>query len=1107
MNTASKYCRRAVCEFTRTTTSASSRNWVQKKFAFTSGTSTANYVLATIASNKTAGGGTRYDSISIDDIVFIYSAWATNIAFQGTDIPGFSKTNFGDYVATVEYVSDLYSLSPSDFSVTTEVSDVRETTVTFVEESGFTYNDRPARRAKIHILAEDGVTYKDYYVVVYALNDDPQYYNITTVASPATAGSVSLDPTGGTYVENSTVTLTATANTGYTFSQWSDGNTSNPRTVTVTADVTYTAQFVPQQFTITVSANPADGGTVEGGGTYDYNTTATLAATPNTGYEFVNWNDGNTNASRMVTVTENASYTANFQLRSYTVTATADDPAHGSVTGSNSYVYGTTATVEATPAEDYHFLRWSDLSTDNPYSFTVTDNKNLIAYFEMDEITYYTVTVVSSNTTMGTVSGSGPVREGRTTEISATPNTGYYFTQWNDGNTDNPRTVTVSEDITYTASFAPYTYTITALSADESMGTVDGGGQYDYGTIATLEALPETGFRFTQWDDQSTLNPRQVPVTGDATYTASFEQITFTVTATVNNAEYGSVEGSGVYNYGESVTLEATPDEGYHFVRWNDGETANPYIFNIYANKNVTAIFEADGAVITYYTVTVSPNDPAMGEVDGGGIYEENETATIEAIPATGYEFVAWNDDVTENPRNFTVTSDIEFVATFQPVSYTITVTANPVEGGEVDGGGVYQYGQTAHLTAEANPGYEFTGWNDDYPYATRDVLVTDNMSYTANFAQQTYTVNLIVRNAAYGSTTGSNTYHYGDQVTAEATANQGFQFDRWSDGSNTVSTDNPYIFIVTGNTDLYAEFVSVDINYYDVTVAASDPNMGGVSGAGHYPEGTTVSVEALPNYGYRFAHWQDGVTTNPRTFEIHENMSFTATFEADEFTLTVVANDAQMGTVEGSGTYAYGTVVEVSATARDGYHFVSWDGADAINNSKSETVTMNVTVTHNMTLTALFAEDEVIYYTITVLSNNETMGTVTGGGVYAAGEEIEISANPNHNHVFANWQDGNADNPRTIVVEGDRTFTAMFMYSGAVSTVPGGHIIAWCEAGRLFVKGVENHDVTVTDMMGRVIYRAEQCLYDSFNIDVPADGIYLVHADGAATRKVYVRR
>ena len=1104
VNSPSKYNRMAKVEFTRTTSSASSYGWVQKKEAFTPGSSTANYVLVTIATNKTGGGGAKNDSLSIDDIEFIYSAWAEGITFQGTAVPGFSKTNFGDYVMTVDNESDLDELQPSDFVVTTEVDDTSYTEISFVEESGFTYNGRPARRAKIHIVAEDGVTYKDYYVVIYAINDDPNYYNISAVADPAVGGSVTMDPDNGPYVENSTVQLTATANTGYTFTQWSDGVTDNPRTVTVTGVATYTAQFALQQFTVTTIANPAEGGVVTGGGTYSYNQSPTLTATANTGYEFVNWNDGNTSASRLITVTDNVTYTANFQLQSYTVSATVSPAESGTVTGTGSYTYGSSAALTATPAEDYHFLQWSDGTTTTTNTFTVTENTNLIAYFEMDEITYYNVTVVSANSTMGSTSGSGSVREGHTTEISATPNTGYYFTQWNDGITDNPRTITVTGNVTYTASFAPHSYTITAESADESMGTVTGGGQYDYATTATLTAEPATGFRFVEWNDEDTHNPRDVSVTGDATYTATFEQITYTVNATANNALYGSVTGSGEYNYGAAVSLLATAEDGYHFVKWNDNTTANPYQFNVFENKNIVAIFEEDGVVITYYTVTVSANDAAMGSVIGGGSYAENETATIEAVPVNGYEFVEWNDHVTTNPRSFTVTSDVEYVATFQAISYDLTVVASPAEGGVVTGGGSYPFGTTTTITATANPGYEFTGWNDGILAASRQVTVSGAATYTANFSQEEYQINVTVSNAAYGTTTGTGIYHYGDMVTATATANSGFSFVQWSNGV----TDNPYTFMAQESMTLVAEFVNQEVEWYNVTATSDSPEMGGVSGVGSYPAGATVTVEALPNYGYRFVHWQDGETTNPRTFVINSNMDFTATFAADNFTVTVTSNDPTMGTVTGSGTYAYMTQINVVATPNEGYHFDHWEGADAISSNKTESEYLPVMVDRDITLMAVFVADEVMYYTITVNSNNESMGTAIGGGQYRAGDTIEIQAIPNSIYAFSRWlQDGNVDNPRTIIVEGNRTYTAVFQFTGAVSNVPNGHVIAWSQNGRLFVKGVENHDVIVTDMMGRVIYRAEQCLFDTFNIDVLADGIYLVHVDGVATKKVYIRR
>ncbi len=68
-----------------------------------------------------------------------------------------------------------------------------------------------------------------------------------------------------------------------------------------------------EQYTITVNANDPTMGTVTGGGTYDLNATITLTATPNEGYEFVSWNDGNVENPRNITVTADATYTATFQ--------------------------------------------------------------------------------------------------------------------------------------------------------------------------------------------------------------------------------------------------------------------------------------------------------------------------------------------------------------------------------------------------------------------------------------------------------------------------------------------------------------------------------------------------------------------------------------------------------------------------------------------------------------------------------------------------------------------------------------------------------------------------------------------------------------------------
>ena len=97
-----------------------------------------------------------------------------------------------------------------------------------------------------------------------------------------------------------------------------------------------------------------------------------------------------------------------------------------------------------------HFVRWSDGNTDNPRLVKVTQDMSLTAEFADDPI----LTLVPSNDSWGQVIGAGQFKPNSSCEISAKANYGYHFTQWNDGNTDNPRTVVLTCDTTFTAEFA-----------------------------------------------------------------------------------------------------------------------------------------------------------------------------------------------------------------------------------------------------------------------------------------------------------------------------------------------------------------------------------------------------------------------------------------------------------------------------------------------------------------------------------------------------------------------------------------------------------------------------------------------------------------------------
>ena len=153
--------------------------------------------------------------------------------------------------------------------------------------------------------------------------DDIHVYSITphnidlTLANPE-RGTVSINgavTNHGQALTGSNVTLTATANHGYTFSHWAAGITANPYTfIMPDNDVIYNhIVFSLNTYTVTAMANDTTLGTVTGGGTYDYLDTAILTASANGIHSFLHWSDGNTDNPRTLVVTDDTLLTAIFQ--------------------------------------------------------------------------------------------------------------------------------------------------------------------------------------------------------------------------------------------------------------------------------------------------------------------------------------------------------------------------------------------------------------------------------------------------------------------------------------------------------------------------------------------------------------------------------------------------------------------------------------------------------------------------------------------------------------------------------------------------------------------------------------------------------------------------
>ena len=147
---------------------------------------------------------------------------------------------------------------------------------------------------------------------------------------------------------------------------------------------------------------------------------------------------------------------------------------------------------------------------------------------------------------------------------------------------------------------------------------------------------------------------------------------TYTITATSADAAMGTASGGGTYEEGQTVTLTATPKSGYRFVKWSDGTTANPYTFKATKDVTLTATFEKIPP--TTYTITVTSANTTMGTVSGGGTYEAGQTVTLTATPYSGYRFVKWSSNRTDNPYIFKITTNIVLTACFEAITYEYTV-------------------------------------------------------------------------------------------------------------------------------------------------------------------------------------------------------------------------------------------------------------------------------------------------------------------------------------------------------------------------------------------------------------------------------------------------
>ncbi|QTA83471.1 Listeria-Bacteroides repeat domain-containing protein [Desulfonema limicola] len=576
--------------------------------------------------------------------------------------------------------------------------------------------------------------------------------------------------------------------------------------------------------TSTITASAGANGKIEPSGTVKVinGNNQVFAITPDTGYYISDIKaDGisaGTNPSYTFTsVTEDHTISAEFAINTYNVTF--EPGAGGTITGSTTQTieHGKDCTqVQAVPGNGYDFTGWTGdyTGTENPLTITnVTSSKTIKAAFKIK-----TYTVKFEPEAGGTITGttSQTIEHGKDcTQVQAVPGNEYDFTGWTGDytGTENPLTITnVTSSKTIKAAFKIKTYTV--KFEPEAGGTITGSTSQiiEHGKDCTqVQAVPGNGYDFTGWtgDYTGTENPLTITnVTSSKTIKAAFKIKTYTVKFEPETG--GTITGTTTQTieYGKDCTqVQAVPGNEYDFTGWTGDYTGteNPLtINNVTSSKTIKAAFKIK-------TYTVKFEQGAGGTITGSTtqtIEHGKDCTQVQAVPASGYEFIGWTGGYTGNDNPLIVsniTSDKIIKADFKLKTYTIIFESST--GGKLNGTAtqIVEHGKDClPVEAIAESGYEFTGWTGSYTGVEKILTITNIMSdmkITANFKPIIHTVSFLNKNNGYITGEILQKIPHGQDCTpVTAVPDEEYEFYAWEGGYT--GNENPLI-ITSVNEDM----------------------------------------------------------------------------------------------------------------------------------------------------------------------------------------------------------------------------------------------------------------------------------------------------------------
>lgn len=766
-------------------------------------------------------------------------------------------------------------------------------------------------------------------------------YTITTNVNDPTMGSVSGNL--GTYEDGASAELTAIANDHYEFTGWTGdvNSTENPLTITVNSDMTIIANFQEHtKYTITAVPNDENMGTVTGGGTYYAGETVTLTAVAKSTYYFVNWSDGNTNATRTFPASANLTLTANF--------------------------------AKANPRAWAYDLKMVEEGDNYKFSFTATTAANATLLFldkEGNEL-YAAHNIGAVAAGANTVS----IEKSYFTQVKDV----YWSVQMDGG------AITAVAEITDQSRGIYDFYSTLGVTVDNNPNSEYFGKVYVQATLngasdgATTRAKEQTAglFIYNQLLDE--LNPTSnvgiqpsLPSGYSIGGTNQFNRLA--IDPTTNNITYCyAISGKPAVFSMDRANLTGTP--------------ANLLAGQSDITRSVAHCFDTDGALYvmdlpgsgTIYKIkdgiktqlTETTNKFVHANItmtsDGrGGLWVSQNRGQMDNSPyyyqlahVTSAGAIDWAVNK-QTPHGFeggssrgalAYDSERQILAQgrngkveLYTVSYEPTITVTPL-----------------HTIADANIGNNIDGLAFDF---AGDLYVVNSskekfQKFTLPTADNICTVpapesqaiikevryNVTVNVVGNGTATGAGEYVAGETATLIASPAAHHQFVNWTFADATTSIDNPLELFVNSDITVTAHFEPIQ---YTVVALTNDENKGTVSGAGAYNYGTEVTLTATPKTGYKLLYWSDRSTENPRNITMTKNEAISAYFvkiydEEPTFTITKLWEN-----------------LDAPASTNNGYQAVGWDGKIYLKDRGNDVINVYSDATTSATYASTDSKDD----------------------------------------------------------------------------------------------------------------------------------------------------